>query len=47
VLTRETLGLIHEKIAKTKPGFDGTLTIYGEASRISDPTLARKRITSV
>jgi adenine-specific DNA-methyltransferase len=45
VLTRETLGAIRDRIAKKKPGFEGTLTIYGEASRLSDTTLARRGIT--
>lgn len=44
VLTRETLSLIREKIAKKRPGFKGALTIYGEASRLSAATLARKDI---
>jgi adenine-specific DNA-methyltransferase len=44
VLTRETLGVIRSKIAKKKPGFDGALTIYGEASRLSNAMLARKGI---
>jgi adenine-specific DNA-methyltransferase len=45
VLTRETLAVIRHKIATKKHGFSGTLTIYGEASRLSDATLARKGIT--
>jgi adenine-specific DNA-methyltransferase len=44
VLTRETLTIINEKIAKKKCDFKGTLTIYGEASRLSAATLARKGI---
>ena len=44
VLTRETLAIISEKIAKKKSDFKGTLTIYGEASRLSAATLARKGI---
>jgi adenine-specific DNA-methyltransferase len=44
VLTRETLGIIREKIAKKNSHFKGTLTIYGEASRLSDATLVRKSI---
>jgi adenine-specific DNA-methyltransferase len=44
VLTRETLAIISEKIAKKKCAFKGTLTIYGEASRLSAGTLARKGI---
>lgn len=45
VLTRETLAIIREKIEKKHPNFGGSLTIYGEASRLSDATLARKGIT--
>lgn len=44
VLTRETLSLIRQAIAKKRDGFDGTLTIYGEASRLSGSTLARQNI---
>jgi adenine-specific DNA-methyltransferase len=44
VLTRETLAIIKEKIAKKKGDFRGTLLIYGEASRLSADTLARKGI---
>jgi adenine-specific DNA-methyltransferase len=44
VLTRETLAIINEKIAKKKCDFKGTLTIYGEASRLSAATLARKGV---
>ncbi|MBI3758772.1 MAG: hypothetical protein HY269_03355 [Deltaproteobacteria bacterium] len=44
MLTRDTLGMIREKIAKKKPDFGGTLTIYGEASRLSDVTLTRQDI---
>jgi adenine-specific DNA-methyltransferase len=44
VLTRETLAIISDKIAKKKCDFKGTLTIYGEASRLSDATLAHKGI---
>lgn len=44
VLTRETLAIINEKIAKKKCGFSGILTVYGEASRLSAATLARKSI---
>jgi len=45
VLTRDTLGMIRDKIAAKKPGFKGALTIYGEASRLSGATLGRKGIT--
>jgi adenine-specific DNA-methyltransferase len=44
VLTCETLAIINEKIAKKKCGFRGMLTVYGEASRLSAATLARKGI---
>jgi adenine-specific DNA-methyltransferase len=44
VLTGETLSIIREKIAKKQPGFKGPLTIYGEASRLSDATLKRRGI---
>jgi len=42
VLTRETLAIISEKIAKKKCDFNGALTIYGEASRLSAATLERR-----
>jgi len=44
VLTRETLAIVKEKIAKKKGDFRGTLLIYGEACRLSADTLARKGI---
>ncbi|MCE9650299.1 MAG: site-specific DNA-methyltransferase [Parvibaculum sp.] len=44
VLTRETLGLIREKLEKKAPHFKGILTIYGEAARLSDATLKRAGI---
>jgi adenine-specific DNA-methyltransferase len=44
VLTRETLAIICERITKKKSDFKGPLTIYGEASRLSAATLARKGI---
>lgn len=44
VLTRETLGIIRERIVKKNPDFKGALTIYGEASRLSPETLARRNI---
>lgn len=44
VLTRETLHVIREKIAKKNSAFKGTLVVYGEASRLSDATLARQSI---
>lgn len=45
VLTRATLALIHEEIAKAAPDFDGPLTVYGEQSRLAPATLTRERIT--
>ena len=44
VLTRETLAIIYEKIAKKRLEFTGSLIVYGEASRLSGATLARKGI---
>ncbi len=43
VLTRATLAVLH--VAAQKKGFDGPLTVYGEASRLSLDTLAREGIT--
>jgi adenine-specific DNA-methyltransferase len=45
VLTRATLALIREEIAKLEPDFDGPLTVYGEQSRLTPATLDRERIT--
>ncbi|MFT3941572.1 site-specific DNA-methyltransferase [Rhodopseudomonas sp.] len=45
VLTRATLALIREKIAKKDPAFAGPLTVYGEQSRITAPTLDREGVT--
>ncbi|WP_193141035.1 site-specific DNA-methyltransferase [Meridianimarinicoccus sp. MJW13] len=45
VLTRSTLALICEDIAKLAPDFDGPLTVYGEQSRLTPATLDRERIT--
>lgn len=45
VLTRATLAVIREDIAKLVPGFDGPLTVYGEQSRLTAATLDRERIT--
>lgn len=45
VLTRATLALIREDIAKLAPEFDGPLTVYGEQSRLTPATLDRERIT--
>ncbi len=44
VLTRATLARIRVEIAAAAPGFDGPLTVYGERSRLTAPTLARERI---
>ena len=45
VLTRATLELIRKEAARTAPGFDGRLTVYGERCRLQVPTLERERIT--
>lgn len=45
VLTRATLALIRDDIAKLVPDFDGPLTVYGEQSRLTPTTLDRERIT--
>lgn len=45
VLTRATLAVIREEIAKVEPAFDGPLAIYGEQSRLTPATLDRERIT--
>ena len=45
VLTRATLALIREDIAKLAPDFDGRLTVYGEQSRLTPATLDRERIS--
>ncbi len=44
VLTRATLARIRVEIAAVAPGFDGPLTVYGERSRLTVPTLVRERI---
>ncbi len=44
VLTRATLSIIREKIAKAAPDFDGEIIIYGEQSRLTPATLDRERI---
>ena len=38
-------GLIREKIAKKDPAFEGPITVYGEQSRITAPTLDRESVT--
>jgi adenine-specific DNA-methyltransferase len=45
VLTRSTLALIRDAIRTTDPAFDGPVTVYGEQSRITAPTLERERVT--
>jgi adenine-specific DNA-methyltransferase len=45
VLTRATLALIREKIAKKDSAFNGPLTVYGEQSRITVATLDREGVT--
>ena len=45
VLTRATLALIRDDIAKMDPDFNGPLTVYGEQSRLTPTTLDRERIT--
>ncbi len=45
VLTRATLDFIRKEAARTAPGFDGRLTVYGESCRLQLPTLERERIT--
>ncbi len=44
VLTRATLRLIRERVAETAPGFDGSLTVYGERSRLMPATLKLERV---
>lgn len=45
VLTRATLALIRDDIARMDPDFDGPLTVYGEQSRLTVATLDAMRIT--
>lgn len=45
VLTRPTLKLIRERIAKKDPAFKGPLTVYGEQSRIGPVILQREGVT--
>jgi adenine-specific DNA-methyltransferase len=45
VLTRSTLQIIREAVARKASSFDGPLTIYGEQSRLGPSTLARENIT--
>jgi adenine-specific DNA-methyltransferase len=44
VLTRATLDIIKEKIAKKDPDFKGELVVYGELSRLAPSTLERHGI---
>ena len=44
VLTRAVLALLREALARTAPGFDGRLTVYGERSSLTPATLAREAI---
>ena len=44
VLTRVTLNIIREEIAKSHPKFTGSLTIYGERSRLAPLTLEQNNI---
>ena len=37
--------LIREKIAKKESAFEGPITVYGEQSRITAPTLDREGVT--
>jgi adenine-specific DNA-methyltransferase len=45
VLTRATLATIRAAITKANPAFAGPLTIYGEQSRITPPSLDREAVT--
>ncbi|NNM58091.1 site-specific DNA-methyltransferase [Acidocella sp.] len=45
VLTRATLALIRSAIVKIDPDFAGPVTIYGEQSRLTAPTLEREAVT--
>ena len=44
VLTRKTLAIIRREIARRDAGFDGTLTVYGEQSRLTRSTLDNEGI---
>jgi adenine-specific DNA-methyltransferase len=44
VLTRGTLDLIRRKLGKANAGFDGTIVVYGEQSRLGPNTLERERL---
>ena len=45
VLTRATLSMIREEIARKQARFNGPLTVYGEQSRLASVTLERAGIT--
>ena len=45
VLTRATLAVIRAAVAEADPAFAGPLTVYGEQSRITVPTLDREAVT--
>ena len=45
VLTRVTLSMIRDTVARQDAGFAGPLTIYGERSRLMPATLDRERVT--
>ena len=44
VLTHATLKTIRAEIAREHPGFDGSVTVYGEQTRLTKTTLERERI---
>ena len=44
VLTHATLKTIRAEIAREHPRFDGSLTVYGEQTRLTKTTLERERI---
>ena len=44
VLTRATLALLRREIELLQPGFAGSLTVYGEQSRLTLATLGRERV---
>lgn len=45
MLVHLILQLIRDDIARRHPGHDGSLTIYGAATRLSPATLKAERIT--
>ena len=44
MLTHATLKTIRGEIAREHPRFDGSLTVYGEQTRLTKTTLERERI---